>query len=50
MVPLINKSLMNFSNLWKADYNFDGFRVDHIDHIVDKVSEKNEIPISYRAP
>ena len=34
----------------QADYNFDGFRVDHIDHIVDKVSEKDEIPISYRAP
>ncbi len=34
----------------QADYNFDGFRVDHIDHIVDNVSEKNEIPISYRAP
>lgn len=34
----------------QADYNFDGFRVDHIDHIVDNVSEKNKIPISYRAP
>ena len=34
----------------QSDYNFDGFRVDHIDHIVDKVSEKDEIPISYRAP
>lgn len=32
------------------DYNFDGFRVDHIDHIVDEVSEKNGVPISYRAP
>ena len=32
------------------EYNFDGFRVDHIDHIVDKVSEKDGIPISYRAP
>lgn len=35
------------------DYNFDGFRVDHIDHIVDEVSEKSEnggVPISYRAP
>lgn len=35
----------------QADYNFDGFRVDHIDHIVDKVSEdENKNPISYRAP
>jgi len=37
------KSLQN-------DYNFDGFRVDHIDHIVDEVSEKDGVPISYRAP
>lgn len=34
----------------QADYNFDGFRVDHIDHIVDEVSEKDGTPISYRAP
>lgn len=32
------------------DYNFDGFRVDHIDHVVDEVSEQNGRPISYRAP
>ncbi len=36
-------------NLQK-EYNFDGFRVDHIDHIVDKVSQKEGKPISYRAP
>ena len=34
----------------QKDYNFDGFRVDHIDHIVDNVSEKDGTPISYRAP
>ena len=34
----------------QADYNFDGFRVDHIDHIVDAVSEVAGVPISYRAP
>lgn len=34
----------------QSDYNFDGFRVDHIDHVVDEVSEKDGIPISYRAP
>ena len=34
----------------QKDYNFDGFRVDHIDHIVDEVSERNGVPISYRAP
>ncbi len=32
------------------DYNLDGIRVDHVDHIVDEVSVKNNIPISYRAP
>lgn len=34
----------------QKDYNFDGFRVDHIDHVVDEVSERNGVPISYRAP
>ena len=34
----------------QKEYNFDGYRVDHIDHIVDKVSEENGRPISYRAP
>ena len=34
----------------QEEYNFDGFRVDHIDHIVDEYSEKDGIPISYRAP
>jgi len=34
----------------QADYNFDGFRVDHIDHVVDPVSECKGTPISYRAP
>ena len=34
----------------QKDYNFDGFRVDHIDHVVDTVSEKDGVPISYRAP
>ncbi len=34
----------------QKDYNFDGFRIDHIDHVVDEVSEQNGVPISYRAP
>ena len=34
----------------QADYGFDGFRVDHVDHVVDKVSTNNGVPISYRAP
>ena len=32
-------------------YNFDGFRIDHIDHIVDEVSQdKKGHPLSYRIP
>ena len=34
----------------KKTYNFDGIRVDHIDHVVDDLSEQNSVPISYRAP
>lgn len=41
---------LNYMEKLQADYNFDGFRVDHIDHVVDEVSEKNGVPISYRAP
>lgn len=41
---------LNSMKQLQKDYNFDGFRVDHIDHIVDKVSEKDGTPISYRAP
>ena len=41
---------INYMKDLQADFNFDGFRVDHIDHIVDEVSEKDGVPISYRAP
>lgn len=41
---------VNYMEKLQSDYNFDGFRVDHIDHVVDEVSEKNGTPISYRAP
>lgn len=41
---------INYLKKLQKDYNFDGFRVDHIDHIVDEVSEKDGTPISYRAP
>ncbi len=35
----------------QKEYNFDGFRVDHIDHIVDEFSQnKKGQPISYRIP
>lgn len=47
--PVIEFFINYMKNLQK-DYNFDGFRVDHIDHIVDSVSECNGTPISYRAP
>ncbi len=47
--PVINY-FVEYMQKIQEDYNFDGFRVDHIDHIVDKVSEKDEKPISYRAP
>lgn len=47
--PVINYFINYMVNLQK-EYNFDGFRVDHIDHIVDKVSESQGRPISYRAP
>lgn len=41
---------INYMKNLQEYYNFDGFRVDHIDHIVDDVSEKDGVPISYRAP
>lgn len=31
-------------------YNFDGIRVDHIDHVCDEFSQKGSRPISYRTP
>ena len=41
---------INYMKKLQEYFNFDGFRVDHIDHIVDEVSEDNGVPISYRAP
>lgn len=46
VIELFIESMKELQN----DYNFDGFRVDHIDHVVDEVSERNGVPISYRAP
>lgn len=31
-------------------YNFDGARMDHVDHIIDEFSQKDDFPISYRIP
>ena len=44
------KFFIDYMKNLQEEYNFDGFRVDHIDHIVDEVSESNGSPISYRAP
>ena len=41
---------INYMKKLQSYFNFDGFRVDHVDHIVDNVSEKDGVPISYRAP
>lgn len=49
-----NKSVIdffiNFMAKLQNDYNFDGFRIDHTDHVIDKLSEKKGVPISYRVP
>lgn len=47
--PVVKKFIEHLEK-FQTEYGFDGFRVDHVDHIVDKVSTKNGIPISYRAP
>lgn len=44
------KFFIDYMKNLQEEYNFDGFRVDHIDHVVDEVSEKDGVPISYRAP
>ena len=41
---------LNYTLNLQKEYNFDGFRVDHVDHITDNLSEQNEKPISYRIP
>lgn len=49
-----NKQVIDFFvdyvSTLREEYNFDGARFDHMDHIVDEVSEKNGKAISYRAP
>lgn len=34
----------------QSEYNFDGFRFDHVDHVADVLSEYKGNPISYRIP
>lgn len=49
-----NKPVMDFFVDYvgkiQNDYNFDGFRIDHIDHVVDEISQNKGVAISYRAP
>ena len=47
--PVVKKFIEHLEQ-FQTDYGFDGFRVDHVDHIVDNISTKNGVPISYRAP
>ncbi|MBR2068970.1 MAG: hypothetical protein IJ877_04325 [Candidatus Gastranaerophilales bacterium] len=42
---------INYCENLRDKFNFDGFRIDHIDHIVDEVSQdKKGQPLSYRIP
>src|SRR5574344_382165 len=49
-----NKTVIDFFikyvTKFQNKYNFDGFRIDHVDHVVDEYSQKNGVPISYRIP
>ncbi|MBQ3311234.1 hypothetical protein IJG72_04075 [bacterium] len=47
--PVIDLFINHLESI-QNKYGFDGFRVDHVDHIVDDFSTKNGVPISYRAP
>ena len=44
------KFFIDYMKNLQEEYGFDGFRVDHIDHVVDEISETENTPISYRAP
>lgn len=47
--PVVDFFVQYLENL-ALEYNFDGFRVDHVDHVVDEISEQKGLPISYRIP
>lgn len=42
--------VIDFMKKLQREFNFDGFRIDHTDHVVDELSEKDVVPISYRIP
>ncbi len=46
----VREFFIDYMDNLQKEYNFDGFRVDHIDHVVDEVSQKSGMPISYRIP
>lgn len=33
-----------------TEFNFDGVRIDHVNHVIDELSVKDGIPVSYRIP
>ena len=41
---------INYTKNLIMNFNFDGVRIDHVNHIIDELSEKDGIPISYRIP
>lgn len=42
---------LDYLQEWQARFNFDAFRFDHVDHIIDAVSvDQRRRPISYRIP
>lgn len=46
----VTEFFIDYIKKLQSDYNFDGLRIDHVDHVVDEVSQKNGVPISYRIP
>lgn len=41
---------INYVKNLTLEFNFDGIRIDHVNHVVDELSVKDGIPISYRIP
>ncbi len=41
---------INYVKQLVLDFNFDGIRIDHVNHVIDELSMKDGKPISYRIP
>ena len=41
---------INYVKNLVKNFNFDGVRIDHVNHVIDELSEKDNVPISYRIP